>query len=88
MLLFFIYAALGVELFGRLGECGPATSLLSGTNPQTDASPGIPAPTATPYQSSHNRLMGCGHDRELAPTQTMGLPECPHPALPPSAFTL
>lgn len=22
MLLFFIYAALGVELFGRLGECG------------------------------------------------------------------
>lgn len=51
MLLFFIYAALGVELFGRLGECGHSVPLPKGggdmqphlTSPQVDGESRVPA---------------------------------------------
>lgn len=53
MLLFFIYAALGVELFGRLGECDYSVAL-----PQGDTSPREGGSCLCPTLPPH-RFMEC-----------------------------
>lgn len=59
MLLFFIYAALGVELFGRLGECGHSGPLPEGdAGPREGGSCVCPTPRPQVY-----RVQGTGLDQ-------------------------
>lgn len=59
MLLFFIYAALGVELFGRLGECGHSGPLPEGdAGPREGGSCVCPTPPPQVY-----RVQGTGLDQ-------------------------
>lgn len=56
MLLFFIYAALGVELFGRLGECGHSVPL-----PQGDAGPQRGGSCVYPTTPPHRFIESTGY---------------------------